>query len=108
MFFKARSSCLQKNPFTLKFYVVYKKKADALGRYFHRLCHELSVTVCVLVQLKGMGQCLGEGGRVRTLVAVLFSQGDFTAIVDLPEGDHEYKFYVDGEWLHNPDEVCLV
>ena len=35
----------------------------------------------------------------------IHSQGDFTAIVDLPEGEHEYKFYVDGEWLHNPDEV---
>ena len=33
------------------------------------------------------------------------SQGDFTAIVDLPEGEHQYKFYVDGDWLHNPDEV---
>ena len=33
------------------------------------------------------------------------SQGDFTVIVDLPEGEHQYKFYVDGDWLHNPDEV---
>ena len=33
------------------------------------------------------------------------SQGDFTAIVDLPEGRHEYKFFVDGQWLHDPNEV---
>ena len=33
------------------------------------------------------------------------SHGDFTAIVDLPAGRHEYKFFVDGQWLHDPNEV---
>ena len=33
------------------------------------------------------------------------SQGDFTAIVDLEEGKHEYKFFVDGQWMHDPTEV---
>ncbi|XP_062855484.1 5'-AMP-activated protein kinase subunit beta-1b [Trichomycterus rosablanca] len=27
------------------------------------------------------------------------SHSDFTAIVDLPEGEHQYKFYVDGHWM---------
>ena len=35
------------------------------------------------------------------------SHGDFTAIVDLPAGRHEYKFFVDGQWLHDPNEVTL-
>ena len=35
-----------------------------------------------------------------------YSHGDFTAIVELPEGRHEYKFFVDGQWLHDPNEVC--
>lgn len=26
-------------------------------------------------------------------------------IIDLPEGEHEYKFLVDGEWKVNPSEV---
>ena len=26
-------------------------------------------------------------------------------IVDLPEGEHQYKFLVDGEWMHDPTEV---
>ncbi|XP_055386396.1 5'-AMP-activated protein kinase subunit beta-1 [Condylostylus longicornis] len=30
------------------------------------------------------------------------SHGDFVTIIDLPEGDHQYKFYVDGEWRHDP------
>lgn len=30
------------------------------------------------------------------------SHGDFVTIIDLPEGEHEYKFYVDGEWKHDP------
>lgn len=30
------------------------------------------------------------------------SHGDFVTIIDLPEGEHQYKFYVDGEWRHDP------
>lgn len=30
------------------------------------------------------------------------SHGDFVTIIDLPEGEHQYKFYVDGEWKHDP------
>lgn len=33
------------------------------------------------------------------------SHGDFVTIIDLPEGEHEYKFYVDGEWKHDPKLV---
>ena len=32
-----------------------------------------------------------------------FSHGDFVTIIDLPEGEHEYKFYVDGVWKHDPN-----
>lgn len=46
----------------------------------------------------------GTFNNWETKIPMTNSQGDFTAIVDLPEGEHEYKFYVDGEWLHNPDE----
>ena len=31
------------------------------------------------------------------------SHGDFVTIIDLPEGEHQYKFFVDGEWRHDPD-----
>ena len=31
--------------------------------------------------------------------------GDFSAIVELPQGTHEYKFYVDGKWIHDPCAV---
>lgn len=33
------------------------------------------------------------------------SHGDFVTIIDLPEGDHQYKFCVDGEWRHDPKLV---
>lgn len=33
------------------------------------------------------------------------SHKDFVTIVDLPEGDHQYKFFVDGEWRHDPKMV---
>lgn len=38
-------------------------------------------------------------------LVVCQSQNTFVAIVDLPEGEHQYKFYVDGQWTHDPAEV---
>jgi len=29
------------------------------------------------------------------------------AILDLPEGEHQYKFYVDGHWVLDPKEVRM-
>ncbi|KAF2983159.1 hypothetical protein EK904_001160 [Melospiza melodia maxima] len=37
----------------------------------------------------------------------LHSHNDFVAILDLPEGEHQYKFFVDGQWVHDPSEVML-
>lgn len=36
------------------------------------------------------------------ILPMVRSHGDFVTIIDLPEGEHEYKFYVDGEWRHDP------
>jgi 5'-AMP-activated protein kinase, regulatory beta subunit len=30
------------------------------------------------------------------------------AIVDLPEGEHQYKFVVDGKWEHDPTQVINI
>lgn len=38
----------------------------------------------------------------------LFSHNNFVAILDLPEGEHQYKFFVDGQWTHDPSEVCFL
>ncbi|GAB0091827.1 5'-AMP-activated protein kinase subunit beta [Sergentomyia squamirostris] len=35
-------------------------------------------------------------------VPMVRSHGDFVTIIDLPEGEHQYKFLVDGEWRHDP------
>uniref|UniRef100_A0A1B6C9V7 5'-AMP-activated protein kinase subunit beta-1 n=1 Tax=Clastoptera arizonana TaxID=38151 RepID=A0A1B6C9V7_9HEMI len=53
-----------------------------------------------------------EGGGRNVLISGTFSNwktlpmvkshGDFVTIIDLPEGEHQYKFYVDGEWRHDP------
>ncbi|KAF6278336.1 protein kinase AMP-activated non-catalytic subunit beta 1 [Rhinolophus ferrumequinum] len=37
------------------------------------------------------------------------SHNNFVAILDLPEGEHQYKFFVDGQWTHDPsEESCPV
>ncbi|XP_014774817.1 5'-AMP-activated protein kinase subunit beta-2 isoform X1 [Octopus bimaculoides] len=33
--------------------------------------------------------------------------GDFFTILNLPEGEHQYKFYVDGQWLHDQNEPTV-
>ncbi|XP_065370389.1 5'-AMP-activated protein kinase subunit beta-1 [Calliphora vicina] len=35
-------------------------------------------------------------------VPMVRSHANFVTIIDLPEGDHQYKFCVDGEWKHDP------
>lgn len=35
------------------------------------------------------------------------SHNNFVAILDLPEGEHQYKFLVDGQWTHDPAEVMV-
>lgn len=42
-----------------------------------------------------------------SLSSFLQSHNDFVAILDLPEGEHQYKFFVDGQWVHDPSEVRL-
>lgn len=37
-------------------------------------------------------------------IPLVKSTNNFSTIVNLPEGEHEYKFFVDGHWVHNPDE----
>ncbi|XP_030371502.1 5'-AMP-activated protein kinase subunit beta-1 [Scaptodrosophila lebanonensis] len=53
-----------------------------------------------------------DGGGKNVTISGTFSQwkpipmvrshGNFVTIIDLPEGDHQYKFCVDGEWKHDP------
>lgn len=38
-------------------------------------------------------------------IQMVRSHGNFVTIIDLPEGDHQYKFCVDGEWKHDPKLV---
>ena len=40
-----------------------------------------------------------------TMLILFCSDGDFITIVDLPEGEHQYKFVVDGKWEHDPNQV---
>ncbi|KAL5008302.1 hypothetical protein ScPMuIL_013883 [Solemya velum] len=35
------------------------------------------------------------------------SHGDFYTILELSEGDHQYKFMVDGNWVHDPNEPTV-
>lgn len=49
----------------------------------------------------------GSFNNWETKIPMTYSQGDFNAIVDLVEGKHEYKFFVDGQWLHDANEPSI-
>lgn len=41
-------------------------------------------------------------------VPMVKSDGDYVTIVELPEGEHQYKFVVDGKWEHDPNQVIFI
>ncbi|KXJ27495.1 5'-AMP-activated protein kinase subunit beta-2 [Exaiptasia diaphana] len=45
----------------------------------------------------------GSFNEWKTRIPMTYSHNEFTAIIELPEGEHEYKFCVDGKWIHDPN-----
>jgi hypothetical protein len=41
------------------------------------------------------------------MILHLYSDNDFVAILELPEGEHEYKFNIDGRWEYDLNEVII-
>ena len=48
---------------------------------------------------------IGSFTNWKEKISTAKSDGDYMAIVDLPEGEHQYKFVVDGKWEHDPTQV---
>ncbi|XP_072130050.1 5'-AMP-activated protein kinase subunit beta-2-like [Mobula birostris] len=46
----------------------------------------------------------GSFNNWQAKIPLIKSHNDFVAILDLPEGEHQYKFFVDGQWAHDPSE----
>ena len=41
-------------------------------------------------------------------IRMVKSQKDFLALIDLPAGEHQYKFFVDDEWTHDTNSPVIV
>lgn len=50
-------------------------------------------------------RCVCATSLMLYLDCSIYSRDNFSTIVELPQGTHEYKFYVDGHWLHDTIEV---
>ena len=48
---------------------------------------------------------VGTFSEWKDKVAMAKNNGEFVTIVDLAEGEHQYKFVVDGNWEHDPNQV---
>jgi len=56
----------------------------------------------VVVKWSGHGKSVyisGSWDGWKRKIPLVRSHDDFTTIVNLPEGKHEFKFYVDGQWI---------
>lgn len=42
-----------------------------------------------------------------SVLIYLFSGGEFTTIIELPSGVHYFKYLVDGNWIHDPNQVSM-
>ncbi|XP_034411172.1 5'-AMP-activated protein kinase subunit beta-2-like isoform X2 [Cyclopterus lumpus] len=49
----------------------------------------------------------GSFNNWSTKIPLNKSHNDFVAILDLPEGEHQYKFFVDGQWVHDSSETVV-
>uniref|UniRef100_A0A4W5MSH0 Protein kinase, AMP-activated, beta 1 non-catalytic subunit, b n=1 Tax=Hucho hucho TaxID=62062 RepID=A0A4W5MSH0_9TELE len=49
----------------------------------------------------------GSFNNWATKIPLNKSQNNFAAVVDLPEGEHQYKFCVDGQWTLDPTGAVL-
>ncbi|MCJ8750327.1 hypothetical protein PDJAM_G00262190, partial [Pangasius djambal] len=50
----------------------------------------------------------GSFNNWTTKIPLTKSHNNFTGIINLPEGEHQYKFYVDGHWTLDPKKVKTV
>ena len=70
--------------------------------------NEMFYTIFIyLIHLKGLIFVTGSFNNWQKL-KMSKSTKDFVAIVDLKEGEHEYKFLVDGEWVNDPNEPKVI
>ncbi|KAK8721822.1 hypothetical protein OTU49_012587 [Cherax quadricarinatus] len=62
-----------------------------------------------VIKWVGGGQTVAIAGTFNDWqpIPMVKSEKDFVAIVDLPEGEHQYKFLVDGEWKLNWNESAV-
>ena len=80
------------------------KTIPMVRRYF-RGCFVVALEIIV-----GFLHCRKQernAGLIIFLVSAC-SHGDFVAIVDLPEGEHSYRYYIDGEWKCDPGVVIRI
>ncbi|XP_021357013.1 5'-AMP-activated protein kinase subunit beta-2-like isoform X1 [Mizuhopecten yessoensis] len=49
----------------------------------------------------------GTFNQWRQKIPLAKSHGNFITILDLPEGEHQYKFHVDGQWIHGGEEPTI-
>lgn len=52
-------------------------------------------------------QLIGSFTNWKEKINMVKSDGDYCVIVDLPEGEHQYKFVVDGKWEHDPNQTTV-
>jgi 5'-AMP-activated protein kinase regulatory beta subunit len=68
---------------------------------------KIPVVFRYLVKTNKDVQLIGTFTNWKEKVGMVKSDGDHVAIVDLPEGEHQFKFVIDGKWEHDPNQAAI-
>jgi len=89
--------------------LIERHKMDPATAAFIKSCNEkegATKKLPTIFKFNGEGKDVYVCGSFNNWQKLKMSKStkDFVAIVDLKEGEHEYKFLVDGEWVNDPNE----
>ncbi|XP_057306944.1 5'-AMP-activated protein kinase subunit beta-2-like isoform X1 [Hydractinia symbiolongicarpus] len=73
-------------------------------------CHKMETTVPVVFHWEYGGKEVYLSGSFndwKTRIPMTFSGGEFAAIIELPRGTHQFKYLVDGNWIHDPNQKTI-
>lgn len=101
----SRSSYSPSEPIpTFKF---NNNQSEAVNIRQDNLNKKIPVVFKYLIKTAREVYLIGTFTNWKEKIPMVKSDGDYVTIVDLPEGEHQYKFVVDGKWEHDPNQSII-
>jgi len=85
----------------------FPNQADTINIRQDNENKKIPVVFKYLVKTAKEVHLIGTFTNWKDKVPMVKSDGDYVTIVDLPKGEHQYKFVVDGRWEHDPNQHSI-